>query len=220
MEAVILDCLRTPVGKAPQGQLAQHPARRSGGPRHPASARKTSGHRAGRNRRRDSRLRDARSRIRHEHGAHRRSARGSARFGAGRHHQSLLLLRTAGHRHGRRPHPFRRRGDHHRGRRRIDEHDSDGGQQIRAQSLDGGSSAADLHGHGPHRRGGAAEVRHHAARMPISSPIAAIRTRCTRRPKASSTTRSGAGSVRTASGRCSRKTKARAPTRRSKRWRS
>ena len=35
------------------------------------------------------------------------------------------------------------------------------GNKFAAQSLDGGSSSADLHGHGPHRRAGAQEIRRH-----------------------------------------------------------
>ncbi len=83
----------------------------------------------------------------------------------------------------RRPHPHRRR-------QRIHEHDPHGRQQTRAQPLVRRSLPADLHQHGPHRRAGAAQVRHLARRrrrLLLSQPSERA---AAPRPKAISTTRS------------------------------
>ena len=190
-EAVIIDCLRTAVGKAPRGALRNSrpddlAAPCIGAPaleKYPQVPKDEIEDV-------DPRLRHAGSRIGQQHGPHGGAARRAAGHVHRRDHQPLLQLRPAGHRHGRRPHPLRRRAHHHRRRQRIHEPDSARRQQARAQPLVRRSPARDLHEHGAHRRAGAAQVQHLARGARRLLATAAIRTRCAPRPRASSTKRS------------------------------
>ena len=140
-EAVIIDCLRTAVGKAPRGALRNSRPDDLAGAVIRALLEKYPQVPKDDDRRRGPRLRHAGSRIGQQHGAQCGPARRPAGYRHRRDHQPLLQFRPASHRHGGRPHPHRRRGHHHRRRRGIHEPDSARRAQIRAQSLVRRSSA-------------------------------------------------------------------------------
>ena len=134
-EAVIVDCLRTAVGKATRGALRNTrpddlaaAVIRALLARYPQVPKED--------------IEDVilgcampEAESGQQHGAHGRAARGPARHHDRRHHQPLLQFRPAVDRHGGRPHSGRRRAHPHRGRRESMSMIPDGRQQARAQSL-------------------------------------------------------------------------------------
>ena len=110
-EAVIIDCLRTAVGKAPRGTLRNTRPDDLGGGRRSARCSRTLSRRCRKDEVDDVILGCAMP----EGEAGMNMARivalraGLPDIGARRDHQPLLQFRPAGHRHGGRPHPLRRR---------------------------------------------------------------------------------------------------------------
>ncbi len=168
-DAVIIDCLRTPVGKAPRGtfrhtrpdDLAATVVRRliEKYPQVPQDeiedlilgCAMPEGE-AGNNMARNVALRA-----------------GLPDTVTGSDDQSLLQLGSAIDRNGGRSHSLRQRAHHARGRQRIDEHDPDGRQQARAKPMVHRAPAANLHEHGAHGGAVAAPLRHHARGRRTSS---------------------------------------------------
>jgi acetyl-CoA acyltransferase len=128
-EAVIIDCLRTAVGKAPRGALrTSRPDDLAG-----AVVSRLLGQATPKSRRMKSRISSSAAPCPKANPATTWRAAWpcapACPIRHRRHHQPLLQFRSASHRHGRRPHTLRRRRYHHRRRRRIHEPDPRGGHK-------------------------------------------------------------------------------------------
>ena len=148
--------------QGPRGRAARHAARRSrrgGHHRRPSSR---AWHRSCRRGRRDSRMRDARGGAGHERRADREPPRRHSRVRIRGDGESLLLVRSAGHRVRRRARDVRLRFGHRRGRHRVDEPGADGRPQDCAESDADGSVSRRLSEHRTRRREPRARVGHHA----------------------------------------------------------
>ena len=189
-EAVIVSSVRTAVGKAGKGTLRATRPDDLAAIAISGAHRSRPGTRPQGNRRRHPRLRHARSRAGHERRAHRRAARRPARRIFGHDHQSLLLLRPAVHRHGRRAHHARQRRSDRRRRHRIHEHGADGRQQGRAESLaDGPLSRTPTSAWASPRKIWPANTTSRASR-PTNFPTPATRRRSPQSPPENSRTKS------------------------------
>ena len=133
-DAVIVDCVRTAVGKAPRGALRHTRPDDLAAYAIKAAARTSPDIPAGGRGGRDSRVCDARSRIGTEHGAYRGSARRIAGFGARNDHQPVLLFGLAGDCARRGTDTGRRRANHDCRGQRVDEFTAPRGACFFAQS--------------------------------------------------------------------------------------